>query len=58
MDNFFSSPQLYNLVCDEYIDTVWTLHANRKGVLKEIASKKLKKGEIATMYTQCLMVLK
>ena len=35
-----------------------TLSANRKGVPKEIASKKLKKGEIAAMYTRSLMVLK
>ena len=51
MDNFFSSSQLYNMLCDNNTDSVGTLCANRKGVLKEIASKKLKKGEIAAMYT-------
>ena len=58
MDNFFSSPQLYNMPCDNYTDSVRTFSANRKGVLKEIVSKKLKKGEIAAMYPRSLMVLK
>ena len=58
MNNFFSSPQLYNMRCDNYIDSVTTLSSNRKGVPKEIASQKLKKGEIAAMYTRSLMVLK
>ena len=46
------------MLCDNYTDSFGTLRANRKGVLKEIASKKLKKGEIAAMYTRRLMVLK
>ena len=58
MDNFFSSPQLYNMLCDNYSDSVRTLRANRKGVPKEIASKKSNKVEIAAMYTRRLMVLK
>ena len=58
MDNFFSSPQLYNMLCDNNTDSVGTLSANRNGVPKEIASKKLKKGEIAAIYTRRLMLLK
>ena len=58
MDNFFSLPQLYNMLWDNYTDSVGTLRANRKGVPKEIACKKFKKCEIAAMYTRRLMVLK
>ena len=58
MDNFFSSPQLYEVLCQNNIDAVGTLRANRKGVPKELTNKKLKKGEIEAMYCQRLMVLK
>ena len=58
MDNFFSSPQLYEVLCQNNTDAVGTLRANRKGVPKELTNKKLKKGEIEAMYCRRLMVLK
>ena len=58
MDNFFSSSQLYEILFQNNTDAVGTLHANRKGFPKELANKKLKKGEIKAMYCRCLMVLK
>ena len=58
MDNFFSSPELFDELCEENTDAVGTLRANRKGVPNEIRSKRLQRGEIKAMYRDKLMVLK
>ena len=58
MDNFFSSLQLYEVLCQNNTDAVGTLCANRKGVLKKLTNKKLKKGEIEAMNCRRLIVLK
>ena len=43
MDNFFSSLQLYEVLCQNNTGAVGTLRANRKGVPNELRNKKLKK---------------
>jgi hypothetical protein len=58
MDNFFSSPALYDLLCRHQTDAVETLRSNCKGVPKELSGKKLKKGDIYAMYSRKLMVLR
>ena len=58
MDNFFSSPKLYDILCENNTDAVGTLRANRKGVPRALTTQKLRKGEIKALYSGRLMVLK
>ena len=58
MDNFFSSSQFFEVLCQSNTNAVETLRANKKGVPIELKNKKLKKGEIEAMHCRGLMVLK
>ena len=51
MDNFFSSPKLYDILCENNTDAVGTLRANRKGVPRALTTQKLRKGEIKALYS-------
>ena len=58
MDNFFSSPELFETLCENGTDAVGTIRANRKGVPKQLIQHKLKKGELKALYNGRLMLLK
>ena len=50
MDNFFSSPQLFQQMLPKQIYCCGTVHLNRRGMPEAIKAAKLKKrGEIITM---------
>ena len=46
MDNFFSSTQLFDKLCENSTDAVGTVRANSKSLPKDLMSKILKKGEV------------
>ena len=58
MDNRFSSPYLFEKLCNQNTDAVGSLHLKRKGVPSEIKKAKLKKGEYICMYKDKLFVMK
>ena len=58
MDNFFSSPKLFETFCENGTNAVGTIRANRKGVPKQLTQHKLKKGELKALYNGRLMLLK
>ena len=58
MDNWFSSPDLFEKLCNRNIDAIGTLPQNRKGVPSEIKKSKLKKGEYVSAYKDKLLVMK
>ena len=58
MDNWFSSPDLFQKLCDKQTDAMGTLCQNRKGVPTEIKKTKLKKGEHVSAYKDKLIIMK
>ena len=58
MDNYYCSPELFNLLNELDTDAIGTVRSNRKGLPKVVMSKNLKKGEVAVAYQKKLMVLK
>lgn len=58
MDNWFSSPDLYEKLCKTQTDAMGTLRQNRKGVPSEIKKSKLKKGGHVSVYKDKLMIMK
>ena len=58
MDNFLSSSELFETLCENGTDAVGTIRVNRKGVPKQLIQHKLKKGEIKALYNGRLMILK
>ena len=58
MDNWFSSPDLFEKLCKNETDAIGTLRQNRKGVPAEIKQAKLKKGEHVSAYKDKLMIMK
>lgn len=58
MDNWFTSPDLFEKLCNKKTDAIGTLRQNRKGVPNEIKQAKLKKGEHVSAYKDKLMVIK
>ncbi|KAK6166969.1 hypothetical protein SNE40_022156 [Patella caerulea] len=58
MDNFFSSPALYDELCARNNDAVGTIRPNRKGLSKDFLKQKLRNGEIKAVYSEKLMLLK
>jgi hypothetical protein len=56
MDNWFSSPYLYDKLCTKQTDTIGTLCQNRKGVPFEINKAKLKNGEHISISKTKLMI--
>ena len=57
MDNFFTSTHLFDFLCQQNINDVGTVCANSKNLSKEMMSQNMKKGEVAAMYKEKLMVL-
>ena len=58
MDNWFSSPELFEKLRNQNTDAIGTLRQNRKGVPSEIKKSKLKKGEYVSAYKDKLLVMK
>ncbi|XP_064643589.1 piggyBac transposable element-derived protein 4-like [Lineus longissimus] len=58
MENFFSSPGLYDELCARSTDAVGTIRPNHKGLPKDFLKQKLRKGEIKAAYSEKLMLLK
>ena len=58
MDNYYSSPELFDFLNEMETDAVGTVRSNRKGLPKEVVEKKMKKGEVAASYRKKLMALK
>ncbi|XP_064621353.1 piggyBac transposable element-derived protein 4-like [Lineus longissimus] len=58
MDNFFSSPILFDFLCQHETDAVGTIRPNRKGLPVQMTQKRLKKGESCDYYRGKLMALK
>ncbi|XP_064631427.1 piggyBac transposable element-derived protein 4-like [Lineus longissimus] len=50
MDNFFSSPVLFDFLCQHETDAVGTIRSNRKGLPVQMKQKRLKKGESCEYY--------
>lgn len=57
-DNFYTSPQLANILVSHTTDTYGTIRQNRKGLPGYFKSKKLKKGEATSFRKGKIMVLK
>ena len=58
MDNFFSSPHLFDLLCQNQTDAVGTVRINRQGLPDELKTITLQKGEVFAMYRNKLMALR
>ena len=58
LDNYYCSPELFDLLNKLDTDAFGTVRSNRKGLPKHVMSKKLKQGEIAASYKDKLMALK
>ena len=52
MDNWYSSLELLSEIRNRSTDVVGTVHKDRKGLPKDVMSKKLKTGVKATAYNQ------
>lgn len=57
-DNFYTSPQLADILIKEKTDTYGTVRLNRKEVPVELQKKKLKKGEMIAFQRGKVMLLK
>jgi hypothetical protein len=57
LDNYYSSPELFNLLNQLHTDAVLNIRFNRKGLPEDVINCKLKKG-VAVSYRNKLMVLK
>ncbi|KAF2897257.1 hypothetical protein ILUMI_08918 [Ignelater luminosus] len=58
MDNYYSSPELYDLLCQLKTDAIGTVRVNRKQLPKSVTQKKLQRGETASAFKEKLMCLK
>jgi hypothetical protein len=57
LDNYYSSPELFDTLNKLETDAVGTVRCNRKGLLRDIMGKKLKKEEVAVSFRRMLMAL-
>jgi hypothetical protein len=58
LDNYYSSPELFDMLNNLETDAVGTVRSNRKGLPRDITEKKWKKGEMAVSFRRKLMALK
>ncbi|KAF2885692.1 hypothetical protein ILUMI_20465 [Ignelater luminosus] len=58
MDNYYSSPELYDLLCQLKKDAIGTVRVNRKQFPKSVTQKKLQRGETVSAFKEKLMCLK
>lgn len=58
MDNFYNSPDLFDLLLNNKTDAYGTLRSNRKGLPSDFSKTKLRKGESACWVKEGMMVMK
>ncbi|XP_067128002.1 piggyBac transposable element-derived protein 4-like [Centruroides vittatus] len=58
VDNYYTSPVLFDLLVNFKTDAIGTLRKNRKELPEDIKKKKLKKGDFIAFYRKKLMTLK
>ena len=58
IDNYYSSPELYDILLKNKTDAVGTVRCNRKNLSAVVNRKKLKKGETVKQYKGKIMHLK
>ena len=58
MDSFFSSPDLFDMLCQNQTDAVGAVRINRQGLPNELKTTAFKKGEVFAMYRNKLMALR
>ena len=58
LDNWYSSPNLYKILQAKNTNVVGTVRKNRKNMPKELASYKLKKGEVRTLSCKGILALR
>ncbi|XP_042216904.1 piggyBac transposable element-derived protein 4-like [Homarus americanus] len=58
MDNFYVSPELYDILLAHGTDAVGTVRFNRKGLSDDVKEKKLNKGETITRFNNKVMHMK
>ena len=58
IDNFYTSPELINILIAHKTDCIGTVRANRKHLCPEVKEKKLKKGELVAGFNNKVMHLK
>ncbi|KAF2891524.1 hypothetical protein ILUMI_14649, partial [Ignelater luminosus] len=58
MDNYYSFPELYDLLCQLKTDAIGTVRVNRKQLPKSVTQKKLQRGETVGAFKEKLMCLK
>jgi hypothetical protein len=58
LDNYYSSPELFNLLNQFRTDAVGNTRFSRKGLPEDVINCKLKKGGVEVSYRNKLMVLK
>ena len=58
VDNFYTSPELFEILLDKKTDAVGTVRSSRKMLSQEVKSKVLKKGETVVQYKHKMMHMK
>lgn len=58
MDNYYSSPELYQILCQLKTDAVGTVRVNRKNLPADVIKAKLTRGQHIAAYKDKLMCLK
>lgn len=58
MDNYYSSPTLFDQLCERKTDAVGTVRVNRRNLPKDFESQELEKGEFCVWYRKKLMAMK
>jgi hypothetical protein len=58
LDDYYRSPELFDVLSGFEMDAVCTVISNGKELLRDTMGKKLNKGEVAASLTSKLMVLK
>lgn len=58
VDNFYSSPELFEILLENKTDTVGTVRFNKKMLSQEVLSKALKKDATIVQYKHMMMHMK
>lgn len=58
LDNWYSSPKIFEYLLQHDTDAIGTVRSNRKNMPKELTELKLKKGEIAARSSRGILALK
>ena len=58
IDNYYASPELYDILLENKIDAVGTVRCNRKNLSQAVTCKKLKKGKTVKQFKGKVMHIK